>query len=307
MRIRHETFTPRTHILSSMNTRKRISRTKVAAIAAIAAGIIAVTIPAQIGNAALPTHVEHSASSSPKPTIVLVHGAWADGSSFAPETAALQLAGYTVLVAPNPLRGLANDTKVLSDFLAQRTSGPVVLVAHSYGGMIITGAGLTDPDVKALVYVDAYAPDAGDSAQSLTNAKPGSLLNVADPTTVFDVVLPSPTAPQPEWDSYIRQDKFKAIFAASLPTTITDVLGAAQSPVTFGALGTPYQGASAWESIPSWFYIGTADKVIPPAEQRYMAARAHGKVTEGNAPHLSMLAQPLQITKVILDAAKSVR
>jgi pimeloyl-ACP methyl ester carboxylesterase len=290
-----------------MNTRTRLSRTKAAAFAAVVAGVIAVTLPAQIGNASvLPKSVE-GGSSQVKPTIVLVHGAWADGSSFAPETAALQLAGYTVLLAPNPLRGLAEDTKAVSDFITQRTSGPVVLVGHSYGGMVITGAALSDPDVKALVYVDAYAPDAGDSAQSLTNALPGSLLNVTDPSTVFDVVKPAPDAPQLVWDSYIRQDRFKAVFAASLPTTITKVLGAGQSPVTFGALGTPFQGTSAWETIPSWFFIGTADQVIPVAEQRVMAGRANGKVTEGNAPHLSMLANPVQVTKVIVDAAKSVR
>ncbi len=237
---------------------------------------------------------------------MLVHGAWADSSSFAPETAALQLAGYKVLLAPNPLRGIVNDTKVLKDFLAQKTSGPVVLVAHSYGGVVISGAATGNTNVKALVYVDAYAPDAGESAAGLSGAQPGSLLNVPDPSTVFDFVLPAPDAPQADWDAYIKTDKFKSIFAASLPNVETDVLGAGQSPVTLGALATPFSGEPAWKTIPSWFFIGTADQVIPAAEQRIMAARAHGVVLEGDAPHLSMLAKPLQVTKLIIDAAQSV-
>lgn len=285
----------------------RARRAKVAAIAAAVAGLLAVAIPAQISSASVAENLTvHTSTSSVKPTIVLVHGAWADASSFAPETAALQAAGYTVLAAPNPLRGIQVDTKAVADFVNQHTTGPVVLVGHSYGGMLITGAALADPDVKALVYIDAYAPDAGDSAQSLTNASPGSLLNVSDPSTVFDVVLPSATASQADWDSYIKQDKFRSVFAASLPSSITNILAAGQSPVTFGALGTPFSGTPAWKTIPSWFLIGTADQLLPVAEQRIMAQRAHGTVTEVDAPHLSMLAKPIQVTNVILDAARSI-
>ncbi|UFS60600.1 alpha/beta fold hydrolase [Subtercola endophyticus] len=208
-----------------------------------------------------------------------------------------------VLVAPNPLRGVVDDTKAVSDFIKQRTSGPVILVGHSYGGVVITGAAVNDPDVKALVYIDGYAPDNGESAQQLTNAQPGSLLNVADASTVFDFVLPDPNAPQTQYDSYIKTDKFKAIFAASVPTVVTNTLAAGQSPITLGALGTPFSGTPAWKTIPSWFFIGTADKLLPPAEQRIMAARAHGKVVEADSPHLAMIAKPLQVTSVIIDAA----
>ena len=244
-------------------------------------------------------------TSSDKPTIVLVHGAWADGSSFAAVTAALQLEGYAVLLAPNPLRGVANDTKALSDFLAQGTTGPVVLAAHSYGGVLITGAALSNPNVKALVYIDAYAPDEGESASTLTNELPGSLLNVADPTTVFDFVLPAADASQGDYDSYIKRDKFHDIFAATLPKVEANVLGAGQSPVTLGALGTPFSGRPAWKSLPSWFFIGAVDQVLPAAQQHAMAQRAGGTIVEGHAPHLSMLAEPLKVTRVIVDAAKS--
>jgi len=245
-------------------------------------------------------------TSNDKPTIVLVHGAWADGSSFAAVTADLQLHGYTVLLAPNPLRGVANDTKAVSDFLAQATTGPVVLAAHSYGGVVITGAASDNANVKALVYIDAYAPDAGESATSLTNELPGSLLNVTDPTTVFDFVLPATDSPQGDYDSYIKRDKFHDIFAASLPAIEAAVLGAGQSPATLAALGTPFSGTPAWKSIPSWFFVGTADKVIPAAQQQALAKRAGGTVVEGNAPHLSMLAEPLKVSRLIRDAAESV-
>ncbi|RFA10292.1 hypothetical protein B7R54_14545 [Subtercola boreus] len=241
-----------------------------------------------------------------KPTIVLVHGAWADGSSFALVTAALQVEGYNVLVAPNPLRGLAGDTKAVADFLAQKTKGPVVLAAHSYGGMLITGAALTHSDVKALVYINAYAPNAGDSTQSLSNTLPGSLLNVPDPTTVFDFVLPAADASQGDYDSYIKVDQFHEIFAASLPSVEAKVLAAGQSPVTLAAIGTPFSGEPAWKTIPSWFFIGTGDNVLPPAQQHVMAKRAGGTVEEGKAPHLSMLAEPLHVTRTIVAAAKSV-
>ena len=245
-------------------------------------------------------------TTSDKPTIVLVHGAWADGSSFAAVTAALQLDGYTVLLAPNPLRGVASDTKAVADFLAQATSGPVVLAAHSYGGVVITGAALTHPEVKALVYIDAYAPDNGESATSLTNERPGSLLNVTDPTTVFDFVLPAADASQGDYDSYIKRDRFHEIFADGLPAIESRVLGAGQSPATLGALGTPFTGTPAWKTIPSWFFVGTAAQVIPAAQQHHMAERAKGTVVEGKAPHLSMLAEPIKVSRLIIDAAKAI-
>ncbi|THG29123.1 alpha/beta hydrolase [Glaciibacter flavus] len=245
-------------------------------------------------------------TSSDKPTIVLVHGAWADGSSFAAVTATLQVEGFTVLLAPNPLRGVATDTKAVADFLNQATQGPVVLAAHSYGGVVITGAALEADNVKALVFIDAYAPDAGESASGLTNALPGSMLNVPDPTTVLDFVLPAVDAPQGEYDSYIKRDKFHEIFAATLPRVEADALGAGQNPVTLGALGTPFEGTPAWKSIPSWYFVGTVDHVIPPEQQRAMAHRAGSTIVEGHAPHLSMLAEPLTVAHVIVEAAKSI-
>jgi pimeloyl-ACP methyl ester carboxylesterase len=121
-----------------------------------------------------------------KPTIVLVHGAWADGSSWDGVTRALQSQGYTVLVPPNLLRGLTEDAAYIASFLAQRTSGPVVLVGHSYGGAVITNAGAAAGDVRALVYVNAFMPDEGETVLQILEGS-GSALAVADPTTVFDI------------------------------------------------------------------------------------------------------------------------
>ncbi|WP_158437680.1 alpha/beta fold hydrolase [Naasia lichenicola] len=293
--------------MNNLRSHPRRLRAITLAAGAFAAFALLVAGQSQIASAT-PSPATHpqSGSGAAKPSIVLVHGAWADGSSFTPVTLALQAAGYKVLVAPNPLRSLENDTKVLADFLAQKTSGPVVLVGHSYGGMVMTGAASGNANVKALVYIDAYAPDAGESAQSLTNAQPGSLLNVPA-TDVFDFVLPAPDAPQALYDSYIKLDKFKAIFAASLPTVETNLLAASQSPAALASIGSPFVGTPAWKTVPSWFVIGTADQLLPKAEQEIMAKRSNGQITRIDAPHLSMLAKPLQVTKVILDAARSVK
>ncbi|MCR2818741.1 alpha/beta hydrolase [Microbacterium sp. zg.Y1090] len=245
-------------------------------------------------------------STTHKPTIVLVHGAWADGLSFAALTERLQRQGHTVLLSPNPLRGVAHDTKAVSDFLAQATTGAVILPAHSYGGIVISGAALGNPLVRALVYIDAYAPVDGESASSLSNERPGSLLNVPDPTTVFDFVVPAADATQGEYDSYIKRDRFHAIFADGIPSREAAVLAAGQSATALAALGTPFSGTPAWQSIPSWSVIGTADRVIPPAQLRAMASRAGSKTVEIDAPHLSMTAGPRRVGHVIEQAAASI-
>lgn len=275
-------------------------RRRFAALAAAALTLTLAVAP-QAAQGAPP-----AAASAVKPTIVLVHGAWADGSSWAPITTALQAAGYNVQVAPNPLRGLHSDAAYLASYLAQATTGPIVLVGHSYGGAVISEAAVSDPDVKALVYVDAYAPDEGESVLQLTNAQPGSLLNVPDPTTVFNFIH-SPGMAEGEYDTFIKPELFKNIIAGNLPTVVTKQLAASQSPVSIFALGTPFVGQPAWKTIPSWFFIGTNDQVIPVAQQRFMAQRAEGKVTEAKAVHLSMLDAPLKVTAVIVQAAKSVK
>lgn len=232
-----------------------------------------------------------------KPTIVLVHGAWADGSSWSPVTERLQKDGYTVDVPPNPLRGLASDSTSIAAFLST-ISGPIVLAGHSYGGAVITNAALGNSQVKALVYVDAFIPRKDDTLIGLTET--GSCF-AAPANTVFDFVG-IPGAPDGVFDAYVKPDLFPGCFANGLPPREGAALAAAQRPLATNALPEP-SGDPAWESIPSWAVIGTADRVITPHAQRTMAGRAHAIVTEIDAPHLSMLAEPESVTQVIEHAA----
>ena len=265
-----------------------------AAVATVGLVALAMTEPA---NARSPGA---AVSHAPKPTVVLLHGAWADGSSWAPVTEKLQRQGYTVDVPPDPLRGVAADATYLRAYLDQ-IKGPIVLVGHSYGGMVITAAATGDPDVTALVYVDAYIPDTGDTVDALTRAKPGSALAVTDGAQVFRSVPIPDGGGNP--DLYIRPELFPGIFAASLPGRQTAVLAASQRPLTGSATTEPLAGAPAWRTIPSWAVIGTDDKVIPAAEQQVMTARAGAHVVTVKAPHLSMLARPDTVTDLITRAA----
>lgn len=243
-----------------------------------------------------------SGAQAAKPTVVLVHGAWADGSTWSAVAGRLQSAGYKVDVPPNPLRGLAADTATMAAFL-KTVKGPVVLAGHSYGGAVITDAATGNAAVKALVYVDAYIPDEGESLAQLTGAKPGSMLGVKDPSTVFDFA-PYAGAPAGDVDLYVKPSIFPAAFAADESRHDAAVRAASQRPLTLGAL-TGKSTAPAWKTIPSWAVIGTGDKVIPPAEQVVMTARAHAKTTKIRAAHLSMVSQPAAVTKVVLKAIKA--
>jgi pimeloyl-ACP methyl ester carboxylesterase len=235
-----------------------------------------------------------------KPTIVLVHGAWADSSSWSDVVRRLQRDGFTVRVPPNPLRGLATDAATVSSFV-NTIQGPVVLVGHSYGGAVITNAATSTPNVKALVFINAFAPDQGETLLHLVAAQPGSALG-GDPTQVFDFV-PYPGAPQGDVDLYVKADVFAGAFANDLPVKTGAVLAATQRPLAFSAAGAP-SGAPAWKTIPSWYLVGTADNVISPAEQRFMAARANAHTVEVKASHLSMISRPTAVTKLILQAAR---
>jgi pimeloyl-ACP methyl ester carboxylesterase len=235
-----------------------------------------------------------------KPTIVLVHGAWADSSSFADVTERLQRDGYTVLAAPNPLRGLANDAATVAAFVNQATTGPVVLVGHSYGGAVITNAATQAPSVVALAYIDAFAPDEGETIVQLAGSVPGSAL-AADPQDVFDVVQ-DPHLPDGDPDLYVKKSLFHDAFGAHLSTADAAVLAAAQRPVAGGALQEP-SGTPAWKTLPSFFLVGSLDRIIPKAGQLAMAERAGGTVVTVKADHLSMLEKPNDVAKLIERAA----
>ena len=270
----------------------------------IVAGLAALAGLAIAGTAAASAHSPAAShhTSGPRPTIVLEHGAWANGSSWNGVVRRLQADGYTVDVPPNPLQGLAYDPAYLADFL-NSISGPIVLVGHSYGGAVITNAATGDQQVKALVYVDAFAPDQGQTIGQLVSSVPGSCVVATDPTTIFNLAT-YPGAPSGVFDAYYKQNLFPACFANGLPLREARVLAATQEPLSTIALGQQ-SGVPAWKTIPSWAVVGTADRVILPALQLAMARHAHAHITKVRAPHLSMISNPGVVTRVILEAVRA--
>jgi pimeloyl-ACP methyl ester carboxylesterase len=239
----------------------------------VVAGLVAVAGLVVAGGTAAfaSSSVTSHHAPGPLPTIVLVHGAWANSGSWDGVVQRLQRDGYTVDVPPNPLQGLAYDPAYLADFL-HTISGPIVLVGHSYGGAVITNAATGDTQVKALVYVDAFAPDQGQTIGQLASAVPGSCVVAADPTTIFNLA-PFPGAPAGVFDAYVKQSLFPSCFANGLPASEARMLAATQEPLSTIALSQK-TGVPAWKAIPSWAVVGTADHVIPPAEQLAMARHA---------------------------------
>ena len=185
----------------------------------------------------------------PKPTIVLVHGAWADGSSWNAVANALRGAGFPVFTPPNLLRSVTIDAPYISSFLAQATSGPVVLVGHSYGGFVITNAAVGVDDVKALVFVDAFIPDEGETVFQILGGS-GSAFDIPDPTQVFDLVG-YPNAPEGDAEAFLKADTVHNSFAQDLPEADRWLIVAGQRPITLAANTTP-GGPPAWTSVPSW-------------------------------------------------------
>jgi pimeloyl-ACP methyl ester carboxylesterase len=233
-----------------------------------------------------------------QPTVVLVHGAWADSSSWNGVVRRLMHDGYPVDVFPTPLRSLSGDSDALRDYLAP-IRGPVVVVGHSYGGAVITDAATGDSAVRALVYIDAFAPDTGEKVLSLPG--PDSALANPDPTQVFDFV-PAALPPTLTTDLYVQRNLFARTFANDLPRKRAAVLAVTQRPVTWGALSQP-SSLPAWRSIPSWYEIGSLDKIIPPVSQLAMAERAGAHISYARTGHLPMVSDPGAVTSTIERAA----
>ncbi|CAL9280291.1 alpha/beta fold hydrolase [Streptomyces sp. SudanB182_2057] len=233
-----------------------------------------------------------------KPTVVLEHGAFADGSSWNGVIADLRADGYPVVAAANPLRGPASDAAALRTVL-DHIKGPKVLVGHSYGGNVISEAAVGDPDVKALVYVAAFLPAPGETALELTGKFPGSTLSDAlDPVTYRQADGTSAT------DLYIRQSAFRRQFAADVPSGQAALMAAEQRPIAQAALAEKAT-AAAWKTKPTWDIITTEDLNIPAAAQRFMAARAHAHVTEVAASHSVAVSRPHLVADVIERAARA--
>jgi pimeloyl-ACP methyl ester carboxylesterase len=279
-------------------TRSPAPRRRLALVIPAVLAAVGLAIPAAAASGA----GSRASSADPKPTVVMVHGAWADSSSWSGVVRRLQHDGYTVDVPPNPLQGLTGDAATIAGFLAT-ISGPIVLVGHSYGGAVITNAATGNPNVKALVYIDAFVPDLGETVVQLAGAQPGSALAVADPTTVFSFA-PFPGGAPDDAYAYILPSVFPGAFANDLPARTAAVLASTQRPVTLSALNTP-SGEPAWKTIPSWDLVGTADHVLPPAEQLIMAHRANAHIVSVHASHLSMISHPSAVERLIDRAARA--
>ena len=233
-----------------------------------------------------------------KPTVVLVHGAWADAAGWTPEVERLQAAGYPVVAPPNPLRGLASDAAYIHAVLAQ-IKGPIILVGHSYGGAVITNAVQGDPDVKALVYIAAFAPDQGDSLATL-NAMPQAAQ--IKPVPAIPTSYPEPDGTTGT-ELTIDPAQYPTVFLNNLlPVAQERALAVEQRPLSVASATQP-SGAPAWKTIPSWYMVAKQDDAIAPNLERFMAARAHAHTVEVNGPHLIMQTNPAAVTALIEQAA----
>lgn len=239
--------------------------------------------------------VAHSAEPA-KPTIVLVHGAFAGSSSWNGVIAALEKDGYPVVAAANPLRSVPGDGAFVSS-IVKSIAGPVVLAGHSYGGAVITEAAIGNPNVKALVYVSAFAPDTGETSLQLTGKFPGSTLGdtLARPVVLGDGVP----------DLYIDQAKFPQQFAADVPPAQARLMATTQRPVAQLAL-TQAPSAAPWKTVPTYWIYGSADRNIPPAAMKMMAERSRSRetVVVDGASHVVMVSHPAKVAALIEDAAK---
>lgn len=280
---------------SPLSNAPRHARTRLPAGAAMLAvlALVLVSLSPVPGAAA-----QEDRSGNAKPTVVLVHGAWADASSWSGVITRLQHDGYKVAAIPNPLRSLSGDAASVRAYLDTLT-GPIVLVAHSYGGAVITNAATGNPNVKTLVYVNAFAPDAGEDVTKLVG--PDSALSVPDPTTVFDLI-PATLPPTPDTELYLKRPTVFAVFADGLSADDKALVAAVQRPATLRALNEA-SGTPAWRTIPSWYILGTKDKIIPPGVQRSMALRAGSTITEFNAGHVGLMSDSKTVTRVIERAA----
>ncbi|MET9388712.1 alpha/beta hydrolase [Streptomyces sp. NPDC002928] len=253
-----------------------------------------------LGAAPASASASARSGSGTRPTVVLVHGVFADSSGWNDVIARLLKAGFPVIAPANPLRDLAGDSAYVSSVI-DTIPGPVILVGHSYGGEVITNAGRGHANVKALVYVGAFAPDEGESALQLAGMFPGSKL----PDALVTRPLPLPDGTTGT-DGYVDPAKFHEVFAADLPTSVTRLMAATQRPGSVGGLASG-SGVPAWKSLPSWYVIPTADNVIPAAAQRFMAGRAGSTTVEvKGSSHVVMMSHPDVVVRQILAAYRAI-
>ena len=283
---------------SSKSPRARRSRRLVVALVAVLVAVLGLApLTASAGPAGAPAHVAEGRPSAPRPTVVLVHGAFADSSGWTVVAERLQDAGYPVLAFSNPLRGIAHDAEYLRMFL-ETVDGPIVLVGHSYGGAVITNAATGNDQVRSLVYVAGYALDEGESVAA-ANALGGGHTDVIDHL----VLRPFPGAGEGDADAYIDPEWYPRLFAQDLPRRLAETMAGAQRPGALASLVEP-SGEPAWETIPSWYVVAKDDRIIPPEAERVMAERAGATTVEIRSSHSVMVSHPLQVLQVIKAAAR---
>ncbi|MGW4241904.1 alpha/beta fold hydrolase [Nocardia sp. NPDC004722] len=262
--------------------------------------MLAVTLAAVTPTVAVDTWIPRSAADVPanvsaRPTIVLVHGAFADTTGWDADIAAFQRLGYDAVAVANPLRGLASDADYVRSVL-RTIPGPIVLVGHSYGGAVITNAARGLPAVKALVYVGAFLPVAGESITTAVDPIrfPGALLGPAtiDIRPRLDIL---------NADVYIKTEDFPAVFAGDVAADEAARMAATQHPLALTAQLEP-SGDPAWATVPSWDLITLDDKAIPPAGQWFMAQRAGSHIETVHSSHAVMVAHPDAVVGIVLDA-----
>ncbi|WP_326568913.1 alpha/beta hydrolase [Amycolatopsis rhabdoformis] len=288
---------------------RRVFRSAVLGVTgiALAAGLTTLASASPAPQTA-PAALSHPAK-APKPTIVLVNGAWSDAAAWGSVVKPLQAAGYPVVAPPTALQSVAGDAAYLAAYL-KTIQGPIVLVGQSYGGFVITNAATNNPNVKALVYISAFEPAEGDSIGSLSAQFPGSQIsndpNAAIPTALSPVVY-TDSLGKTQVDLYAKADQFRNLFLSNRVSTATAAeLAATQSPINSTALGET-SGAPAWQHIPSWTLVSTADHVITPAAERYMATRAHSHIVEANTPHAAQVTNPGIVIDLIERAVAATR
>ncbi|MDX3239168.1 alpha/beta hydrolase [Streptomyces sp. ME03-5709C] len=266
-------------------SRRRIRRAHIAAAGCALAVCASAAAPA----------VANGDTTVTKPTVVLIHGAFADASSWDGVIERLEARGYPVFAPANPLRGLYSDSAYIASVL-KSVKGPIVLAGHSYGGAVISSAAAGNPNVKSLVYVSALMPDVGESGMSLSERFPSALATATRsvPFTAGGGVSGT--------DLYLKRDKVHPVFANCLSASRANLLAVTQRPAATTAFSEKAKVA-AWKTIPSWALVGRQDMTINPEQERFQAKRAHAHTVELDTCHVSLIARPGAVADLILQAA----
>ncbi len=234
------------------------------------------------------------------PTVVLVHGAFVDASSWNGVIAELEAAGIDVVAPPNLLRGVGVDAAYLTGFL-DALGRPAVLVGHSYAGAVISQAGSNAKGVVGLVFVAAFAPEAGETLAAINARYPDVPLATAQRTFTY-----TNERGEQATDTYVEGSSFHGAVCADLPADVADMLARTQRPVSLDAFTTTVTGTPAWKTLPSWAIIATADQAIHPDAERDMAKRAGSTITEIDASHAVPASQPADVAKIIVRAVRAI-